>query len=52
MSKTIFMLCMSLSVFAYSQENDSIKSKNTFLLFEVGAVYPKIEFKDNSNEKS
>ena len=51
MSKTIFLLCMSLSVFVYSQENDSIKSKNTFLLFEVGAVYPKIEFKDNSNEK-
>lgn len=50
MRKSLFMLCVSLSVFAYSQENDSINTKNSFLLFEVGAVYPEIEFKDASGE--
>ena len=51
MRKSLFMLCVSLSVFVYSQENDSINPKNAFLLFEVGAVYPEIEFKDDSGEK-
>ena len=51
MRKSLFMLCVSLSVFVYSQENDSINQKCIFLLFEVGAVYPEIEFKDDSGEK-
>lgn len=54
MRKSLFVLFSMVSVFSFSQESnksDSVNTKNTFLLFEIGAVYPEIEFKDNANEK-
>lgn len=50
MKKSLFVLFWVLSVFVYSQDNDSIRSKS-FLLFEFGVVYPEIEFMSSSEEK-
>ena len=54
MRKSLFVLFSMVWVFSFSQQSsksDSVNTKNTFLLFEIGAVYPEIEFKDDANEK-